>query len=262
MYDLVTKCFYDKTHYDEYKTLKKYRRDLLQNDEKISVTDFGAGSRVFKTNERRISLIAKHVGISEKRAKFLFRLARYLKCREILELGTSLGIGTAALAINKEARVTSIEGCPETAKAAHRQLEKFRLNNVNLIVGEFSKVLEDLKKKKVESEGWRKEKDLPLISENPLQTKDHLLKTKENDLIYFDGHHTKEATLKYFKKLLPTAHNDSVFVFDDIHWSAEMEEAWEIIKNHPSVKVSIDTFYLGLIFFRKEQAKQHFTIRL
>ncbi|HSP12266.1 MAG TPA: class I SAM-dependent methyltransferase, partial [Salegentibacter sp.] len=82
------------------------------------------------------------------------------------------------------------------------------------------------------------------------------------DLIYFDGHHTKEATLKYFELLLPTAHNESVFIFDDIHWSRGMEEAWEMIKKHPEVRVSIDTFYLGLIFFRKEQAKQDFIIRL
>ncbi|MDR9458281.1 MAG: class I SAM-dependent methyltransferase [Salegentibacter sp.] len=93
------------------------------------------------------------------------------------------------------------------------------------------------------------------------QTTNHKQQTSF-DLIYFDGHHTKEATLKYFELLLPTAHNDSVFVFDDIHWSRGMEEAWDIIKKHPEVRVSIDTFHLGLIFFRKEQVKQDFIIRL
>ena len=82
------------------------------------------------------------------------------------------------------------------------------------------------------------------------------------DLIYFDGNHQKEATIKYFLTLLPTATNETVFVFDDIHWSKEMTEAWEIIKNHPSVTVSIDTFFWGIICFRKEQAKEHFKIRM
>lgn len=82
------------------------------------------------------------------------------------------------------------------------------------------------------------------------------------DLVYFDGNHQKEATLKYFYQLLPLAHNDSVFIFDDIHWSKGMEEAWEEIKKHPDVRVTIDSFFWGIIFFRKEQEKEHFIIRL
>ena len=61
---------------------------------------------------------------------------------------------------------------------------------------------------------------------------------------------------------LPLAHNDSVFIFDDIHWSKGMEEAWEEIKAHPRVRVTIDSFFWGIVFFRQEQEKEHFTIRL
>ena len=79
-------------------------------------------------------------------------------------------------------------------------------------------------------------------------------------LIYFDGNHSKKATLEYVEALLPTISNDSVWIFDDIHWSADMEEAWEIIKNHPKVSVTIDTFQWGIVFFRAEQKKEHFII--
>jgi hypothetical protein len=41
-----------------------------------------------------------------------------------------------------------------------------------------------------------------------------------------------------------------------------MEEAWEIIKNHEEVKVTIDTFQWGIVFFREEQEKEHFVIRI
>ena len=81
------------------------------------------------------------------------------------------------------------------------------------------------------------------------------------NLIYFDGNHSKKATLEYFELLLPTLTNDAVWIFDDIHWSKDMEEAWEIIKNHSKVKVTIDTFQWGIVFFRKEQEKEHFVIR-
>jgi hypothetical protein len=86
-------------------------------------------------------------------------------------------------------------------------------------------------------------------------------KPKTQNLIYFDGNHSKKATLNYFELLLPTICNDSVWIFDDIHWSNEMEEAWETIKKHPKVTVTIDTFQWGLVFFRKEQEKEHFVIR-
>lgn len=282
VYELVTRCFYDKTKYPEYEVLENYRKELLEDKRKISVTDFGAGSRVFKSKEREVAAIAKNVGIPGKRAKFLFRLAKYLECRDILELGTSLGIGTSALALNKKARVVSVEGCPETAGVARRQLEKFRFENVELKIGEFEEVLGDIVEsgeRKVQSgdEVESKQqtinqkpqtayeassvKDKPQTNSPKLTTQNRKQKTTF-DLIYFDGHHTKEATFKYFELLLPTTHNDSVFIFDDIHWSAGMEEAWEIIKKHPEVRVSIDTFHLGLIFFRKEQAKQDFIIRL
>ncbi|WP_243870427.1 class I SAM-dependent methyltransferase [Salegentibacter sp. BDJ18] len=260
VYDLVTNCFYDKRKYKEYKLLKQYRKDLLKNNTTIQVTDFGAGSRVFTSNKRTVSAIAKNVGIPKKRARFLFRLVNYLSCINNLELGTSLGIGAAALAANKKSNLLSIEGCPQTAEVARKQLKKFNIKNVKLTVGEFEEILSKIVTQPEEKSKTSKDSQGHHPKHNKHQT--NLAPQTSFDLIYFDGHHTKEATLKYFKQLLPTAHNDTVFVFDDIHWSAEMEEAWGEIKWHPEVRVTIDTFFLGLVFFRKEQAKQHFTIRL
>ena len=82
------------------------------------------------------------------------------------------------------------------------------------------------------------------------------------DLVYFDGNHQKEATLEYFNSLIDNTNDDSIFIFDDIHWSKEMEEAWEIIKTHPKVTITIDTFFWGFVFFRTEtKHKEHFIIR-
>lgn len=233
VFNLLTKCFYDKKPKPEYQILKKYRKLLLENKNFIEVTDFGAGSKVFKSNRRQISKIAKTAGISPKRAELLFRVTNYFKPPTILEIGTSLGLATSALALgNPKARVITLEGCPETANQCQFQFQKFNFNNVNSIVTEFESFL---------------------ISEN--------LNSKIYDLIYFDGNHSKKATLAYFELLLPTIDNDSVWIFDDIHWSLEMEEAWEIIQNHPKVTVTIDTFQWGFVFFRREQEKEHFVIR-
>ena len=243
VFDLITKCFYDKKIYPEYSILNSYRESLLQNKNTIQVTDFGAGSRVFKTNERQIAKIAKTAGISQKRAKLLFRLVNYFQPETILEIGTSLGLATSALSLgNPNVKVTTLEGCPNTMKIASElfQVSSFKLDNITFINTKFENYLENLKP----------------------ETLNFKLPTSNFQLIYFDGNHSKKATLEYFKLLLPTITNDSVWIFDDIHWSLEMEQAWEIIQNHPKVTVTIDTFQWGIVFFRQEQEKEHFVIRV
>lgn len=243
VFHLVTKCFYDTNIYPEYKTLKEYRKRLLRNKQFIEVTDFGAGSRVFKSNNRQISKIAQTAGISVKRAELLFRIVRYFQPEHILEIGTSLGLATSALSLglesetnraklNQKSKITTLEGCPKTSGQAQEQFKEFNLDNIQSVVTEFNEYL-----------------------------KKNSFATNHYQLIYFDGNHSKEATLHYFESLLPTITNETVWIFDDIHWSKEMEEAWEEIKNHPKVTVTIDTFQWGLVFFRKEQEKEHFTIR-
>ncbi len=234
VFSLLTKCFYDKKSKPEYIVLKEYRKSLLKNSNTIEVTDFGAGSKIFKNNTRVIAKIAKTAGISPKRAQLLFRITHYFQSDPILEIGTSLGLATAALALgNPKASVITLEGCSNTRAIAKNQLQLLNINNVKSIGTEFSEYF-----------------------------KTQNLKPKTHNLIYFDGNHSKKATLDYFERLLPTITNETVWIFDDIHWSAEMHEAWEIIKTHPKVSVTIDTFQWGLVFFRREQPKEHFIIRV
>lgn len=233
VFSLVTKCFYDKKKHAEYSTLKNYRKSLLENKNTIEVTDFGAGSRVFKSNTRAINLIAKNAGISVKRAELLFRITDYFKPTTILEIGTSLGLATSALSLgNSKAEITTLEGCAETGSVAKILFDEFGLENIESEITEFSAYL-----------------------------KNSRLSALSFQLIYFDGNHSKNATLEYFESLLPTITNESVWIFDDIHWSEDMEEAWETIKKHSKVTVTIDTFQWGIVFFRKEQPKEHFIIR-
>lgn len=233
VFNLVTKCFYDKKKYPEYSILKNYRKSLLGNYNTIEVIDFGAGSKVFKSNTRAINQIAKNAGISKKRAELLFRITNYFQPESILEVGTSLGLATSALSLgNPKAKITTLEGCENTLTVAKKQFEKFDLANIKPVQTEFASYLKN---------------------QQPT--------TDNRQLIYFDGNHSRQATLKYFELLLPTITNETVWIFDDIHWSKDMEEAWESIKNHQNVTVTIDTFQWGIVFFRKEQPKEHFVIR-
>ena len=233
VFNLLTKCFFDRKKKPEYVILKKYRKSLLENKNTIEVTDFGAGSKIFKSNTRQISKIAKTAGITLRRAELLFRIVQYFQPKHILEIGTSLGLATSALSLgNKNTKIITLEGCQNTMSVAQNQLKKINSNNIEFKVAEFDTYL-----------------------------KNSNLKSQIFDLIYFDGNHQKQATLDYFESLLTTITNETVWIFDDIHWSLEMQEAWKIIQNHPKVTVTIDTYQWGFVFFRREQPKEHFIIR-
>ncbi len=235
VYDLISKCFNANSNKlrKQLNQIRNYRQSLIDNHQIIEITDFGAGSKVFKSNTRKVSAIAKNAGISNKRAKLLIRIVHYFNPSQILEIGTSLGIGTASLSLgNSRSQITTLEGCTETAEIANEYFNKFLFKNIKIVVGDFKVTLP-------------KELD-----------------NKKYDLIYFDGNHTREATINYFELCLPSVHNNSVFIFDDIHWSKGMEEGWNYIKDHKKVTVSIDTFQWGIVFFRNEQPKEHFVIRV
>ncbi|WP_410004650.1 O-methyltransferase [Aequorivita nionensis] len=234
LYDLVTKCFNDKTKYSEYEILKSHRKALRSDTSTFEMKDFGQGSRVFKGNARKVSAVVKNAGMRKKRQKLLFRLAKYFKSENILELGTSLGLGTLALSLSNEfAAIHTVEGCPNTLNKAQEYFEKFNLHNIQIHQQLFSEFLE---------------------SRN--------FGTEKYDLIFIDGDHNGERTLGYFNSLLKNIHNDSIIIFDDIYWSKDMTEAWQKIIANEKVTVSIDTFQWGLVFFRKEQPKQDFVIRI
>lgn len=231
VYDLVTKCFNDKTKYPEYEILKSHRKALRSDSSMVEMKDFGQGSRVFKGNARKVSAVVKNAGMRKKRQKLLFRMAKYFKSETVLELGTSLGMGTVALSLSNEfSAIQTVEGCPNTLQKAQEYFEKFNLHNIQIHQELFSEFLENT--------------------------------STQFDLIFIDGDHNGERTLGYFNSLLNKVHNDSLIIFDDIYWSKDMTVAWQKIIANENVTVSIDTFQWGLVFFRKEQPKQHFVIRI
>lgn len=231
VYKLITKCFYSKKHHKAYELWDKAKRQFLESDKVIEVEDVGAGSKIFKSNSRSVSKIAKHVSISRKRARLMIRLVDYLSVEKALELGTSIGLGSISITGSGKVKLTTIEACSATSDYAQSQFERLKLTQITRINSSFAESLGGLKSE------------------------------EKFDLIFIDGHHDGEATLQYFESLLKHKHNDTLFIFDDIHWSLSMEMAWNHIKAHQEVQVTIDTFQWGLVFFRKEQVKQDFVIR-
>ena len=234
VFDFIRTVLLDKNHYAAYDVVESLRRKLLDNHEEIVVKDFGAGSAIDKANKRQVAAIAENAAKPKKFGQLLYRLVRHYKPSLVFELGTSLGITTSYLALaNAEAAIVTMEGSPAIVSLAKENFEKLGLHNIKIIEGNFD---------------------------------DTLAMTVNNattiDFAFLDGNHRLQPTIHYFNTILARVNNSSVIVVDDIHWSGEMEKAWQVIKEHESVQCTIDLFFIGIVFFRREfHEKQHFTIR-
>lgn len=233
VYKLADEVIYDFTDKSEYKNIELQRKKLFSDESIITVTDLGAGSHLNKNRTKKVNQIAKNALKSPRLAKLIYRLAKDTHPKTAIELGTCLGITTSYLSkACPDAEIITIEGCPQTAAVAKQNFNDLDLNNIELHVGNFDGILPDI------------------IARQP-----------SLDFVYIDGNHRKDATLNYFKWCLPKITEDSLLIFDDIYWSQGMKEAWEEIKNHPDVTVTVDLFWIGLVYFKKGQAKEHFKLK-
>lgn len=235
VFSLVEDVINDKSENESFDEIAVLRDSLYRNVRELEITDFGTGSgdRDFVHRMASVSSIARSSGISHKYGKLLFRLVAFFKPQTIIEMGTSLGLSTAYMAkAAPNAKIYTIEGCATKSQQASSNFKKYDIFNVEVQIGGFEIIL-------------------PTLME----------KAGSVDFVFIDGNHRYKPTLHYFDTLLQIAHNDTIFVFDDIHWSYEMAQAWKEISRHESVSVSIDLFRVGIVFFKKELSKQHFVIR-
>ncbi|MGZ3822887.1 MAG: O-methyltransferase [Mucilaginibacter sp.] len=234
VYRLVDEIIYDFEYKDIYKEIESIRTQLLSDNQVITVTDLGAGSLVNNNRKKKISDIARNALKPPKLAQLIYRLVNDQKPENIIELGTCLG--TTSLYLRNaasDAELYTLEGCPETAGIAAEVFKKAGVGNIKQVTGNFDDTLPGV-----------------------IKGLDQL------DFVFVDGNHQKQATLKYFEWCLPKVHENTLLIFDDIYWSEGMKEAWEIIKAHPKVTVTIDLFWIGLVYFKKGQVKEDFLIRI
>ena len=234
VFDLVVSVLNDKGNYYCYEPIEALRNEMLQSNELVPVMDLGAGSRKGLSNQRKVSEIAKNALKPPKYSQLLFRIANYFKSGTILELGTSLGITTCYFAsVRHNERVITMEGVPGIAAKALDNFKRMGFDNIELIEGNFDETLQ------------------PVLS-----------KAEKVDIAYIDGNHRFEPTIRYFEQIFPYLHAGSCLIFDDIHWSREMESAWNKIKSDSRVVLTIDLFFIGLVFINPDiKIKQDFIIR-
>lgn len=231
VYDLMDKCLKVLIDKEDHENLNDLFSALKIDSRSIEVEDFGVGSKKL-SNLRSVPTIFKTSSSKGKYGKLLYQLSRFYKLENILEFGTSLGVGTAYLQLgNPKAKITTVEACKNTRELALESFKMLELENIESILSTF----------------------------------DEFIKNKPNtkyDLIYIDGHHDGDALLRYMNELKENSHDETLFILDDIRWSNSMFNAWNKIINDDRYHVTLDFFRFGIAIPRKHQIKEHFTLKL
>lgn len=232
IFELHRECLLGEIDAEAREALSRFRESVYSDHSTITIEDHGAGSRVFPDSNRKISKMAKTAGSTQKRTELLYRICQHHQPKSILELGTSVGLATHAMCTAlPHTKITSVEGSAAVHKTAAKHLREAGIKNVELVNMTFHKYLD--------------QPDLPNF-----------------ELIFIDGHHQGDATQIYWQKCLELATENTLFIFDDIYWSADMTEAWQQITQHPRATAVVDTFFWGLVFINPKLHKQVYHVRV
>jgi predicted O-methyltransferase YrrM len=234
VYAFIKNVLNTKSKGEAIDAIELYRQQLLNNQKEITILDLGAGADLKGNKSRTIAQIAKGALKPKKYSTLLSRILSYYQPSQVLEMGTSLGITTCYLAqAVPNASVVTMEGAPKVAQEALTTFKNLGFQNIQLIEGNFDQSLPN-----------------------------YLQNVSTIGVAYVDGNHRYTPTMQYFNLLLAKSDEQSIFIFDDIHWSSEMEKAWAEIKADARVSLTIDLFYIGIVFLKKgNKEKENFTIK-
>lgn len=210
--------------------IEALRRRLLADGTELTVVDYGAGSGDETLDEGEMArgrsktlTVAEACAVSKPRAwaRLLFHLVRELEPDICVEMGTCVGISAAyqaaALQLNGNGRLITLEGARPLARLSEDNLVGLGLENARVVPGRFQDTLGDV-----------------LAEHAPV------------DFVFIDGHHDELATLGYFEQARPHLAPGAVLVFDDIAWSAGMARAWTAVTEHPDVALSVSLGAMGI----------------
>lgn len=231
LFEFVKTCMDKENRYYAFEELSHIRKKLSEDHTSVFYEERGAKSMILKKQVRVKDIL--HASVSPaKYSELYFRIAQFLKAKNILELGTSLGLNTLYLSKATTGQVTSIEGMESMYRFARKLFDDHNASNIHLIHSSFDNILPQL------------------ASENIF------------DLVFIDGNHTYETTMQYYTILSKSMPALSVMIIDDIYWNQEMTRAWKQIQTDAQVKFSIDLYRCGILIFNPNILyTQHFVLR-
>jgi len=200
----------------------------------LELADFGAGARREGQNTSAQALMTTRTlgkmtesSMPPRWSYLLFRLIRELAPNAALELGACVGISAAyqaaAMDLNENGRLITLEGATALAARSSRTLEELGLaDRAEVRLGAFADTLTGV-----------------IADLAPL------------DYAFIDGHHIEQSTLSYAEQILPSLSDEAVLVFDDINWSDGMRRAWQTILKDDRYALTVNLRAVGLAVVSK-----------
>jgi predicted O-methyltransferase YrrM len=226
--------------------IERLRAEMNASSAQLTRTDYGAGSPEshFTPEQMQAGVdtvdTVGHISRAASKPPFwcglLFELIRTVHPTSCIEMGTAVGISAAyqgaALRLNGDGGLVTLEGAKSLATIAENNLQGLGLDTVDVVVGRFQDTLPEV-----------------LATRRPV------------DYVFVDGHHDERATLAYFEQILPFLADIALVVFDDIAWSDGMKRAWHRIAHYNEVEVAVDLGPVGLCVIDR-YATQHRYFRI
>ena len=241
LFEWVRMVMYDSHAYYAWAQIEERREAMLRAPKLIDYVDFGSGANQGTSRKRMVSDIAKTDLEPRLYGELLFRLVNWLghQVREeegrdlnIIELGTSLGITTAYLAMaDSRNHVLTFDGCPAVMDMARFNWTKLGIRNITGVVGDID--------------------DTFAL---------HLSDTV--DIAFIDANHTKEAALRYFDAIAAHVSCKSVVILDDIYHNRDMHTAWQTVCERQDVTSTMDLWKMGLVFFDPDYLHKNYKLRI
>lgn len=208
-----------------FKKLDQFRSDLYADNRKISFEEIGS------TTEMTVAEVVRRAASPEIWAQFFYRLSQTSKIKNVLEIGANLGVSgqyfIKALEGKKNTKFITLEGVKGLCEIASTRFDRLSdQDDFEVVHGLYDKSLINIVKSNISF-----------------------------DLVFIDGNHRYEATLKYFELLKNNLSDSALVIFDDIHWSSGMRRAWQEICSQKGIVFSINFFKLGIIVFDPKQSK-------
>ena len=228
-FDFYKNVIRSKESKDSFAEIEKVRTNLLSNQTELIINDLGAGSQRLNGTKRKLADIARISLAPARYARLYHDIIQYREAKNVVELGTSLGITSLYLAKGEDCRVTTFEGSHSLADVALTNFEYFDKKNIELIEGNIQSTL-------------------PEFVQNPAKI----------NFVLMDANHRYEPTMHYFDLMMRRLDEKSVMVIDDIHWSEEMERSWNELRHSQLVYGSVDLFRCGILFFDPALHRQHY----
>ncbi len=234
VYDFIRNVLINKKKYPAYKQIAQLCKRLKKDHRIVDIEDFCERVTIPISQKVKMANLYRSMIKPAKYGQLFFRMARHYKSQYVLEIGSSLGITTSYLALaNADTTIITYEESDAIAKIAAQNFSSLSIKNTIQILGNVNNTL-----------------------------KDTLNKIIQLDFVFVNGNNCKETILFYWNILYNKAHNETLFIFDKIHGSAEMEEIWKKIQQLDMVTCTIDLFFIGIVSIRKEiKGPVHLSVR-